>query len=63
MKYHEIIRLRMRLIPYLYMAFLRFQENGVPRFRALVMDDSADPVVWHGRRQLTDALLSKGTSR
>jgi len=46
-KCREIIRLRMRLIPYLYSAFVRYHEEGMPPFRALVMDYPADPRVWY----------------
>jgi alpha-D-xyloside xylohydrolase len=46
-KCREIIRLRMRLIPYLYSAFVRYHEEGVSPFHALVMDYSVDPRVWH----------------
>jgi len=46
-KCRKVIGLRMRLIPYLYSAFVRYHEEGVPPFRALVMDYSADPRVWH----------------
>ncbi|MGI4792462.1 MAG: TIM-barrel domain-containing protein [Janthinobacterium lividum] len=34
----DILRLRMRLLPYLYAAFGRYQAEGLPPFRALVMD-------------------------
>jgi len=42
----EIIRLRMSLIPYLYAAFVRYHQEGLPPFRALVMDYPSDPRVW-----------------
>lgn len=42
----EILRLRMQLIPYLYAAFFRYQQEGVPPFRALVMDYPDDPNVY-----------------
>ena len=38
----RVIELRMRLIPYLYAAFFRYREDGIPPFRALVMDYPAD---------------------
>jgi len=34
----EIIRLRMRLIPYLHAAFVRYKREGIPPFRALILD-------------------------
>lgn len=42
----EIIRYRMRLLPYLYSAFVRYHETGVPPFRALVVDYPADSGTW-----------------
>lgn len=39
----EILNLRMRLIPYLYTAFAKYADTGVPPFRALVMDTPDDP--------------------
>lgn len=41
----EMFRLRMRFIPYLYSAFARYCFEGVPPFRALVMDYPSDPQV------------------
>jgi alpha-D-xyloside xylohydrolase len=38
-----LIELRMRLVPYLQAAFVRYHREGVPPFRALVMDDPDDP--------------------
>jgi alpha-D-xyloside xylohydrolase len=68
-KCREILRLRMRLIPYLYSAFVAYHEQGVPPFRALVMDYPADPRVWDvddqfmmGERLLVAPLVA-GTSR
>jgi alpha-D-xyloside xylohydrolase len=34
----EVMKLRIRLIPYLYSAFARYRHEGVPPFRALVLD-------------------------
>jgi alpha-D-xyloside xylohydrolase len=34
----DILRLRMRLLPYLYAAFARYWQEGLPPFRALAMD-------------------------
>lgn len=38
----EIIGWRMQLVPYLMAAFQRYQENGTPPFRALVLDSPQD---------------------
>lgn len=42
----QVLELRMRLLPYLYAAFARYQREGRPPFRALVMDYPADPACW-----------------
>ncbi len=34
----KIMKLRIRLIPYLYSAFARYHSEGIPPFRALVLD-------------------------
>lgn len=44
---------RMRLLPYLYAAFARYRFEGLPPFRALVMDYPDDPEV----RNIDDAYL------
>jgi alpha-D-xyloside xylohydrolase len=41
----EIIELRMKLIPYLHAAFVRYHLEGIPPFRALIMDFPSDPAV------------------
>lgn len=41
-----ILELRMRFIPYLYAAFHRYRTEGMPPFRALVMDYPQDEQVW-----------------
>jgi alpha-D-xyloside xylohydrolase len=41
----EIIEWRMQLIPYIYSAFARYKKEGIPAFRALVMDYPEDPAV------------------
>ncbi len=41
-----IMELRMRLVPYLHAAFVRYRREGVPPFRALVMDYPGDPATW-----------------
>ncbi len=40
-----VLELRMRLIPYLHAAFVRYRREGLPPFRALVMDYSDDVAV------------------
>jgi alpha-D-xyloside xylohydrolase len=45
-KCREVMNLRMRLIPYLHAAFVRYQREGLPPFRALVMDWPDDPATW-----------------
>ena len=42
----KLIELRMRLLPYLYAAFVRYHKQGLPPFRALVMDYPDDPGTW-----------------
>jgi alpha-glucosidase len=49
----EAIRLRYRLLPYLYAAFLRATETGEPVQRPLVFDHQDDPVA----AQVDDAYL------
>jgi len=49
----EAIRLRYRLLPYLYAAFLQAAETGAPVQRPLVFDHQHDPVV----RDLDDQYL------
>ena len=41
----ELLRWRMRLLPYLYSAFAKYEREGVPPIRALVMDWPADKAV------------------
>jgi alpha-glucosidase len=41
----DAIRLRYRLLPYIYAAFLRASETGAPVQRPLVLDHQYDPVV------------------
>lgn len=41
-----LINLRMRFVPYLYAAFVRYHLQGIPPFRALVMDYPDDPRTW-----------------
>jgi alpha-D-xyloside xylohydrolase len=39
----QIVELRMKFVPYLHAAFARYHRDGLPPFRALVMDYPADP--------------------
>lgn len=41
----NIIELRMKLIPYLHAAFVKYKKDGTPPFRALVMDYQEDSAV------------------
>jgi len=41
-----VMELRMKLVPYLHAAFVRYHREGVPPFRALVMDHPQDPRTW-----------------
>ncbi|MDR1928180.1 MAG: glycoside hydrolase [Oscillospiraceae bacterium] len=38
--------LRMELLPYLYTAFRRYRDEGIPPVRALLLDDPADEDCW-----------------
>ena len=42
----QAFELRMRLLPTIYTAFARYQREGLPPFRALVMDDPDDRATW-----------------
>ena len=42
----ELLELRNRLVPYLYSAYYRYEKEGVPVFRPLVMDYPEDKNVW-----------------
>jgi alpha-D-xyloside xylohydrolase len=41
----EIIELRMKMIPHIHAAFVRYKQLGLPPFRALVLDYPNDPAV------------------
>jgi len=41
-----VMELRMRLVPYLHAAFVRYHREGLPAFRALVMDYPKDSGTW-----------------
>jgi alpha-D-xyloside xylohydrolase len=45
-KCRGIMDLRMRLVPYLHAAFVRYHREGLPPFRALVLDYPKDPKTW-----------------
>jgi alpha-D-xyloside xylohydrolase len=45
-KCRAVMELRMRLVPYIHAAFVRYHREGVPPFRALVMDHPDDPHTW-----------------
>ncbi|MEU8078532.1 TIM-barrel domain-containing protein [Catellatospora citrea] len=57
----EALRLRYRLLPYLYSAALRSAETGEPMMRALAVDSPADAASWraeHVYRLGTDLLVA-----
>lgn len=41
----DVIRLRMRLLPYLYTAFADYNRHGVPPMRAMILEQGASAVV------------------
>ncbi|MHB0998410.1 MAG: glycoside hydrolase family 31 protein [Armatimonadota bacterium] len=43
----DMFKLRMRLLPYIYSAFIKYHQTGIPPFRALVMDYPSDPNLWN----------------
>jgi alpha-D-xyloside xylohydrolase len=43
----RLMELRMRLLPYFYAAFVRYHREGLPPFRALVMDYPQDAQTWN----------------
>jgi alpha-D-xyloside xylohydrolase len=42
----RLIELRMQLVPYLYAAYVRYHLEGIPPFRAVVMDHPDDRQTW-----------------
>ncbi len=48
-----VLELRMQFIPYLHAAFVRYRREGLPPFRALVLDYPDDPEV----RNLSDQFM------
>jgi alpha-D-xyloside xylohydrolase len=66
----QLFRYRMQLVPYLYQAFFRYATEGVPPFRALVIDYPADSNVFNldneyliGERLLAAPLLNDDSAR
>jgi alpha-D-xyloside xylohydrolase len=43
----DMLQLRMRLLPYIYSAFMEYHRTGLPPFRALVADDPEDRNLWN----------------
>ncbi len=56
----DIINLRMQLVPYLHAAFVRYKNEGVPPFRALVVDYPHDENVYNlsGQYLIGDNLMA-----
>ncbi|NUT33961.1 MAG: alpha-xylosidase [Hamadaea sp.] len=57
----EALKLRYRLLPYLYSAALRAGETGEPIMRALMVDSPEDPLAWRAEHQYrlgTDLLVA-----
>ena len=42
----RVMELRMRLVPYLHSAFVRYHREGLPPFRPMVLDYPDDPRTW-----------------
>jgi alpha-D-xyloside xylohydrolase len=42
----KFLQLRMRFIPYLHAAFVRYNQEGIPPFRSVAMDFPDDPRTW-----------------
>jgi alpha-D-xyloside xylohydrolase len=45
-KCRSVMELRMRLVPYIHAAFVKYHREGLPPFRALVMDYPDDARTW-----------------
>jgi alpha-D-xyloside xylohydrolase len=43
----DVLRLRYRLLPYLYSAAVESARTGLPLMRALLLDSPDDPAAWH----------------
>lgn len=58
-KVRELLEIRNQLVPYLYTAFCRYEQDGTPPFRPLVMDFPEDAGVWEidDEYMMGDALL------
>lgn len=66
----KLLNFRMQLIPYLYQAFHQYQQEGLPAFRALVMDYPLDEHVFEvaneymiGKSLLAAPIVGGGDSR
>jgi len=66
----KLLNLRMSMIPYLYSAFARYNREGIPPFRALVMDVPDDKNVYNlsdeymmGESLLAAPLTGESSSR
>jgi len=62
----EVMKLRIRLIPYLYSAFARYHHEGIPPFRALVLDGclpKRDEVLVPGQLDSTENPYCRALSR
>ncbi len=56
----DVINLRMQLVPYLHAAFVRYKQEGIPPFRALVVDYPEDKNVHNlsGQYMIGDHLMA-----
>jgi len=66
----KLLNFRMSLVPYLYAAFARYSREGIPPFRALVMDVPSDKNVYNlsdeyliGESLLAAPLTGESSSR
>ena len=66
----KLLNLRMSLIPYLYSAFAKYNQQGIPPFRALVMDYPEDKNVFDlsdeymiGESLLAAPIIGESSSR
>ena len=55
----EIIQLRMRLIPYIHSAFVKYKREGIPPFRALILDypDDKNLQTLNGQYMMGDNIM------
>ena len=56
----KIIGIRMQLVPYLHSAFVKYAQEGLPPFRALVVDYPDDPAVHNlpGQYMIGDRMMA-----